>query len=264
LCRLAAAALLAAGAFPLSAMAQFSLAISPPRFELNAKPGQKLQEVLELSNTAPQATILNVKTADWKFLADDSVVFEDELAKDSCRPWVAIERRQFIVPVGRPYRYRFEIEVPADAKPQECRWALQFYGLDQTAKSGDVTIPIGAQIGIIVYLAVGEVLPELSVEASRIEMVNGTPMPVLLVHNTGTAHGRLGGFLSGKDASGATLDFSPASTPVMPGETRRVILTATKSSDPYTAVPVQFPVTIKGNLEWGSNRKTPIEQIFAR
>ena len=56
---------------------------------------------------------------------------------DSCRPWVAIERREITVPGGGRYRFRFEVEPPADAPPRECRFALMIEGDEQTAQTAD-------------------------------------------------------------------------------------------------------------------------------
>ena len=47
---------------------------------------------------------------------------------------------------------------------------------------------------------------------------------VLPVRNRGNAHGRLEGFVDGKDASGKTVEMTPADIPIMPGETRAVTL----------------------------------------
>ena len=83
------------------------------------------------------------------------------------------------------------------------------------------------------------------------------------MRNSGAAHGRLGGFLSGTDASGKALEFTPGSLPILPGETRAVALNATRPGDPEVAVQVQFPVTITGKLEWGKGQSQAVEQRFA-
>ncbi len=46
-----------------------------------------------------------------------------------------------------------------------------------------------------------------------------------MVRNSGTAHGRLTGFLSGTDAAGNKLEFTPSTLPILPGETRGIPLT---------------------------------------
>jgi hypothetical protein len=265
--RLAMAALavllLACGA-PLALAGEFALAASPPRFVLQLKPGERTRQILEISNASPEANTLSAKTADWALTGDDSVTFYETLQPGSCRPWVVLERREFTVTNGRPYRFRFEIDVPLDAPPGECRFAIMLEGQEQVSSAaGGPAIPFSGRLGVVVYLALGDAAPNLSVVGAGVQNVNGLATPVLKVRNSGSAHGRLSGFLSGTDASGKTLEFAPASFPILPGETRAVALTATRPGDSETAVQVQFPVTVSGKLEWGKGQSQAVEQRFS-
>ena len=260
----AAISLLAAVFTPLATASEFAIAVSPPRFELQLKPGERSRQVLEISNASVEPNRLSVRTADWSLAADDSVVFYDELRPGSCRPSVMLERREIIVSASRPYRFRFEVEAPADAQPGECRFAIMFEGQEQVSQAqGGPAIPFSAQLGVIVYVAFGGATPSLSLVASGVKMVNGKPTPVLQMRNSGAAHGRLAGFLSGTDAAGTQLEFTPASMPILAGETRAIALNATRPGDQDTAVQVRFPVTISGKLEWGKDQTQSIEQRFA-
>ena len=253
---------LGAGVLAPAAFAQFALAVSPPRFELKARPGTPLREVIELSQIDARTGNYTVRTADWTFKPDATVDFFDPLAPGSCRPWVAIERREVTVTPGRPYRFRFEVAPPADTPPMECRFAILIEGKEQAA-SANMPIGLSARVGVIVYVAVGDVKPALSVVGAAVQTVNGQKVPVLKVRNDGTAHGRLGGFLRGTDASGTSLEFTAASLPILPGETRDIALSATRPGNADTAVAVSFPVTVRGKLEWGDSGSTDIDQRFA-
>lgn len=245
-----------------AAHAQFSLAVSPPRFELSAKPGERVREVIELTHRDTRAGAYKLKTTDWTFKPDASVDFSDDLLPGSCRPWVAIERRELSITPGRPYRFRFEVTPPADTPPMECRFAVMIEG-QQAATAPGVPVALGARIGVIVYVAVGDVAPVLELAGSSVQTVDGQPTPMLKIRNTGTAHGRLAGFLSGTDASGTALELQASTTPIMAGETRDIALVANKPGDTETAVAVRFPITITGKLEWGKNGSMPINQRFA-
>lgn len=244
------------------AFAQFALAVSPPRFELNGKPGTPIRNVIELSQVDIRPGNYTVRTADWTFKPDGSVDFTEPLAPDSCRPWVGIERKDLMVTPGRPYRYRFEVTPPADAKPTECRFAILIEGKEQSAGAG-VPIGLSARVGVIVYVAIGDVKPALSVLGGAVQPLNGQPVPVLKVRNDGTAHGRLSGFLNGTDASGTALEFTAATSPILPGETRNIALSATRPGNADAQVQVRFPVTVRGKLEWGESGSSTIEQRFA-
>lgn len=254
--------LAASAAAVLPAHAQFSLAVSPPRFELSAKPAERVREVLELTHSDVRAGAYKLKTADWTLRPDGSVDFSDELLPGSCRPWVAIERRELSITPGRPYRFRFEVAPPADTPPTECRFAVMIEGQQPAAAPG-MPIALGARIGVIVYVAVGDVAPVLELAGTAVKTIDGRPTPVLKVRNTGSAHGRLAGFIGGKDADGTALEVQAATTPIMAGETREIALVATKPGDTETAVAIRYPLSVSGKLEWGRKGSMVVEQRFA-
>ena len=240
---------------------EFAAAISPPRFELNVKPGERTRQVIEISNASSHGATYKVYSADWTLTADGGVTFQDELKPGSCRPWVAVERREITVPGGGRYRFRFELEAPADAPVQECRFAVMIEGAEQLARTTTgLDIPISGRIGVIVYANIGGAAPRLQVLGAQVAEINGQKLPVLQVSNQGNAHGRLDGFLSGTDARGRRLEFSPASLPILPLETRAIALTA--SDRPGSTVEVAYPVRISGILESGPSNRLEIDQLF--
>ncbi len=259
---LAFAAMIAAVAcVPAPASGQsFATMVSPPRFELDGKAGQTQRQVIEITNADIQPAVYRMRTADWTFDANAVVRLSDELAKDSCRPWVAIERREITVAAGGRYRFRFEISPPAGATG-ECRFALVLEGLGATVDAGqNVSIPVNGQIAVIVYVVLGDAAPELSVVRADVGIRQGRQVPLIHVRNTGRAHGRLDGFLEGTDASGRRVDFTPNGLPILPGETREIALNVAGASASSPAV--VFPLEIRGNLEW-SGKSTPFEARFA-
>ena len=247
----------------LAAAQQFAAVVSPPRLEFAAKPGERSRQVVEITNASMQPATYHVKTADWTLADDGGVSFSDELAQDSCRPWVAIERRDIEVPAGGRYRFRFDVETPADTPARECRFGLMVEGDPTPVQSpGGLVIPVSGRIGVIVYVAVGDIAPDLAIAPAGIVDVNGNPMPAVTVQNTGTAHGRLDGFLSGTDAKGRDLDFTPSTLPILPGETRTMAFAATDGLAPVTTI--AYPVRIKGTIEWGDGKRTEFDQLYSR
>ncbi len=234
--------------------------VSPPRFELPVKPGETTRQVVEITNADSRPAAFKVRTADWTFDANAAVTLTDALAPGSCRPWVAIERRDIVVPAGGRYRYRFEVTPPADATG-ECRFALVIEGGGEAVDAGlNIKVPINGQIGVIVYATLAGATPELEIVGTDVAMQDGRKLPMLHVKNSGRAHGRLAGFLSGTDASGRSLDFMPAGLPILPGETRAIALGV--AGDGAEAIDIVYPITIRGTLEWGG-RSTPLDARFA-
>lgn len=239
----------------------FAVIATPPRFEITGQPGVVNRQVIEITNASPTSGKYSLKTADWTLDANGGTQFYDALTEDSCRPWVALERLEIAVPSGAKYRYRFEVKPPADTIAKECRFAIMVSGAEQTAKTADgIAFPFSGRLGVIVYVAVGDVKPQLDVISSAIKNVDGVKKPVISVRNSGTAHGRLAGFLSGTDAAGKKFEFSPSGLPIMAGETREISMDVQQLEN--TPIPtIQYPITIRGKLEW-SQQSTPFEQVF--
>lgn len=246
---------------PLLAAAQgFAAYISPPRFEVRTQAGQPLRQVLEIQHVGQQKGNYRIYTNDWVLNADQSATFSNELAPDSCRPWVAIERKELTLEPGARYRYRFEITPPAGTAARECRFAIMVEGLDPTRVAGNLNLPVGGRIAVIVYATVGDAAPRLEIVGARVAPVNGQPQAQIAVRNSGNATGRLEGFLRGTDASGARLDLSPADLPILPGDTRALPLSP-NTEEGQPAPTLRFPLTVQGQLESGAQR-LPLDLRF--
>ena len=247
---------------PIHALAQgFAAYITPPRFEVQVAPGQTLRQVVEIQHVGQQKGNYRIYTNDWTFRPDNSVDFSDALAADSCRPWVAVERRELTIDPGARYRYRFEISPPPGTPARECRFALMIEGLEAARVEGSLNFPVGGRIGVIVYALIGDAAPQLEIARTGVAQVDGKPVAVIDVRNSGNAHGRLEGFVNGVDAGGARFELAPADLPILPGETRRIAITPV-AEEGKAAPTVRFPLAVKGNLEWGKNR-LPLDTSFA-
>jgi hypothetical protein len=219
-----------------------------------------VRQVLEITNRASTPSRYRVHTADFILGADYGVTFHDELLPDSCRPWVAIERPVVALPPGGTIRYRFEVQVPKDAPAGECRFGIMIEADEPAvAKAGSVQLPIVGRIGVIVYVTVGDAVPRIEVFGPDVVTLNGKQVPALRVQNLGSAHTRLSGFLTGKDATGKKYDFTPSDLPILPGEKREVFLTPSTSDDQSPTL--TFPVTVQGTLEW-ADQTTQLDQQF--
>lgn len=269
------AGLVAALAFaaPPASADDFALSVSPPRFELSAQPGQTVRAVAELSNASDAATQLNFATAEWDLTPQGGVALSEALKPGSCRPWVAIERRQTTLQAKMQLRYRFEITPPADTPPTECRFAILVSGSERrVSPTANVTFSISGQIALIVYVAVGDVKPRLQVVKADVVSLNGQLTPVLVVENSGTAHGRLSAFLSGVDAKGIKREFVPVTLPILPGETRVIALNVDEGQDAIEtdqskSVPaskpaaIAYPLKISGTINDTEN-SFPFDGVF--
>lgn len=255
----AVAAIALAGAADVQAQG-FSAVAAPPRFEISAAPGARSRQVVEISNAGALPAKYRIRTADWTLAPDASVVFYDDLRSGSCRSWVSIERTDLTLPGGARARFRFEVAPPSDATTGECRFALMIEGDEPVVANTDLfRIPVRARLAVIVYVTVGDAAPKLEIVKIGVDTGGGKRVPTVWVRNSGTAHGRLGGFLTGLDAQGRELEFAPANFPILPGETRALALAA--QTGPNAPTDAVLPVTVRGTIEWAGER-VPFEHRF--
>ena len=241
-----------------SAADAFAGLVSPPRFELKAKPGEVLREVLEIGNDAVVADEFAVSTADWHLNTQGGVEFHDTLDKGSCRPWVRIERRTLNMQPKSVRKFRFELHVPPDAAPQECRFAIIIEKAPEKVpqvSTGSIQIPLQGRIGVIVYAAVGGVAPKLELRSVGLKQFNGRLTPSATFFNSGSSHGRPEGVLEGRDAAGNSFEFVVSPLPILPGETRSVALWAQETPD-KKAPAIAYPLRLRGTIEWDGGKQS--------
>ena len=114
---LALALLLLACTMPARAGGGFAALVSPPRFELQAKAHGTVRELIRISNRAVTPSTLRIHTADFSLTPDYGVVFQDELAPGSCRPWVALERPEVVAAGRRDHPLPLRGQVPEGTAP---------------------------------------------------------------------------------------------------------------------------------------------------
>lgn len=244
----------------------FSAVVSPPRFELAVQPGKTIRQLFEITQASNDKGNYRLYTNDWVIGADGNAVFSDELAPNSCRPWVSIERRELSIAGNAKIRFRFEIAVPADAVAGECRFAIMIEGTEQVVKAaGALSFPVSGRVGVVVYAGVGDAAPKLEITPNGTRVSDGVVVPMLNIKNTGNAHGRPVGFLKGKDQQGQQVDFSPNPLPILPGQTRLVALIPQLEGG--VAIKLVYPLTVTGAVEWSEapgSKKTDIDFRFDR
>lgn len=237
----------------------FSALVSPPRFEGSAKAGTVYREVIEITNVSDARAHFNVYTADWTLDATGSAIFDNQLAANSCRPWVGIEAKEITVAARAKRRYRFEVAIPKDAAARECRFAIMVEGDPETVK-GKVAVPVSGRIGVIVYLAIGDVAANLKIIMAITKNIEGRKLPALKVTNNGNAHTRLEGYAELVDAKNKKWTVVPESLPILPGETRTIALIP-QVEDNKPAPVLAYPVKLSGKLD-SSKTRLPVDFLI--
>lgn len=235
--------------------APFEIAVAPSRFELTAKSGERLGQSLDVHNLGSTATAVSLRTLDWTYSPEGQITYHDELLPGSCRPWVALERRTLNVPGQSKSSFRFQITPPADAPRGECRFMIAIEGAEPSQQTiirsggASLSLPVTGRIAVAVYVMLGGAAPKLELQQVTLSDVGGKRTPTVSVTNTGDAHGRLEGALDAKDAKGQVFSLAVEGTPVLPGQTRTLVLMP-KADDGQKAPQPVYPVQASGLLDW--------------
>lgn len=237
----------------------FSALVSPPRIESIAKSGTTHREVIEITNVSDTQSHYTIYSADWTMDANNSALFDNKLAANSCRPWVGLEAREITLAPRAKRRLRFEVVVPANIPARECRFAIMIEGDPETVK-GKVAMPVSGRLGVIVYLGIGDVAANLKIVKTSTKMVEAHRYPAVEVTNTGSAHTRLEGFAELVDAKGKRWTLVPEGLPILPGETRLVGLIP-QVEENQAAPQLHYPVKISGKLDSGKER-LPVDFVI--
>ena len=252
----ASVALLATGFISTTANAgPFEVAASPARFEISGKSGQRIGQSMDIYNVGAAATEVAVRTLDWTYSEDGKIGFHDELLPNSCRDWVTLERKTIKIGARSKKAFRFQVEVPADASKRECRFMLAVEGVEPAHKAmiesggASLSLPVSGRLALAVYVAVNGAQPTLEFKEVKMVEHNGKRSPVLMVTNSGDAHGRLDGSLEATDAKGLEFEMVPDGTPILPGQTRLIGL-APKAEGKQKAAEPMYPIAAKGALDW--------------
>ena len=237
----------------------FAARISPPNFEFRAKPGDVVRDVIMIENADKATAVYQIRTADWD-MADSGGVniypASQPLIPGSCRPWTRIERRTLKLLPNRRKNFRFEVHVPADAESRECRFAIVISPAPDTVDAmdmGNLKIPVVGAIAVIVYVTVGDAKADLAFKGFEFDTDSGKNQAIIKLYNHGNAHARPFGNVRVTDAAGRKAELVVSPFPILPGQTRDILLTFNHEFSDITDVgKLEAPLKLKGLIEWDS------------
>lgn len=235
----------------------FDAGVSPSRFEVSAKSGGRLGQTLEIFNQDGQPTELSVRTLDWEYSKKGELKFFDELRPGSCRPWFTLERaqndadrctQQGIVSLSdRCAGRRRRDGVPGDAGHRRREARL----------SGDGAIRRG-QLGLARQRSVGGgdlcVHQWCSTRAVDVADKPDAEGPAFDGFRDGDEYGhctRSTRWCAGREGCfRSELELVPDGTPILPGQTRNIVLKPRALAGTAEPKVVYHPVKASGALDW--------------
>lgn len=240
-----AALALAAVAFPSAVRAQYGLALSPMRTELNVAPGTQRNGSLSIAND--DATTGRFRTEILDLSIDKEAVpqFEKDIPSEkdfSCKDWLTVNPMEGEIPGKGQLLVRYTVKVPADAPTRTYHCALGFTTLPDPKKQQQ---PMGIvallRLAATFYVTVGNPPPTGEVKAISIEKFNAPETSgyraIISVENSGLTNLRGSGKIDVTNEGGEIVqasEFPPVI--ILPSRTQRlpVVLNKKLTDGAYT------------------------------
>lgn len=189
---------------PWSALAQIYFGITPIRFELKARPGGQVTEVIYVRNNSSKPVRIKVYAENW-FLGEDGSrnFIGNRPAPYSVRDWVRVNPFDFRLQPEEIKSVRFTVSVPAEVLPGGYHVAVSFEQVPEAPGGGRLgQVAFTGKIVAAVYVTVGKPEIQGQLEDLVFESSQGQQFIKLKITNSGRYHFRLKGEVIIKNAEG--------------------------------------------------------------
>lgn len=179
----------------LSLKAQIFFGITPIRVELKAKPGSQITDLFYVRNNSTQPVRIKVYVENWQMQENGTPLFIGQQPTNySCRDWIKVNPPDFRLKPGEIRTVRFTVAVPQEAEPAGYHAAVSFENVAETpAETKQSRVGFIGKIAAAVYVVVGNVEPQGSIEDIIFEMQEKAQWIKLKISNQGKTHFRLKG-----------------------------------------------------------------------
>ncbi|MBI4426673.1 MAG: hypothetical protein HY567_03785 [Candidatus Kerfeldbacteria bacterium] len=211
----------------LAAQRSEALTISPPTFEVMAKPGESKSLSIRVIND--QSTLVTLFTSTANFKAQGETGQPDflfDVETIDLASWIKPGKTSFTLEPGDSTFVPFTIDVPAQAEPGG-HYAGLFFGTGAPAADGG-QVGIESKLGALIILSVeGNIRESAAVKEfdTSPDRRNHLPVPfVLRIENIGNVHFRPAGFVTIRNMFGGvstTIPVNPKEGAVLPASIRR-------------------------------------------
>lgn len=202
-----------------------SFSISPPNFELSAKPGDIISNTLKIENLSDTALNFSVRTQNFKAYGDEGQVsLTEETSSYSINEWISYKAETFTIAPKKNYLLDFTINIPNNAEPGSHFGALVVSTSDPSTTSGSgtsVVQEIGALILIRLPGDVNENATLLNFNPSQQVFTEPKIKFTSTVENIGDVHFKITPYINIYDVFGNKVQsYETTAKNVLPGSKR--------------------------------------------
>lgn len=206
---------------------QIYFGVTPIRFELKARPGEQITEVIYVRNNSSKPMRIKAYPENWFLKEDGTRMFVgNQPASYSCREWVKVNPFDFRLQPEEVRSVRFTMSVPPEAEPGGYHTTVSFENVPEAAGRGQLgQVAFTGKIVAAVYVVVGKVQIEGSLEDMTFESAGENQFIKLFLKNPGKTHFRLKGEIHVRTPGGIKVVTLPVpDEPVLPESQRFVTI----------------------------------------
>jgi len=216
---------------PATARAQFGLALSPMRVEVNLAPGSQHTGSLAIGNSESQTGRFRTEILDVSIDKEAVPQFEKEIASEaqfSCKNWVTVNPMEAEIAAQSQMPVRYTFRVLAGVPPRTYHCALGFTSLpDPKKQQASMGIVALLRLTGTFYITVGNPEPAGEIKQISIEKIDAPDTAgyraVISVENSGLTNLRGAGKVDIVNEGGEVVqsgDFPPVV--ILPNRTQRL------------------------------------------
>jgi hypothetical protein len=226
-----ALAVLCLAALPAPAHAQYGLALSPMRTELNLVAGSQRSGSLAIANDSREPGRFRAEILDLSIDREAVPQFEKDIPSEagfSCKDWVTANPMEAVIAGSGQAIVRYTFRVPANTPARTYHCALGFTGLPDPNKQREaIGIVSLLRLTSTFYITVGNPKPAGEVKQIAIEKINAPETAgyraVITVENTGLTNLRGAGKVEIVNEDNEVVQSSAFPTVViLPSRTQRL------------------------------------------
>lgn len=191
---------------PTGLNSQISFGVTTIRFDLKVKPGGQTTEIIQVRNNSPKPIRLKVYAENW-YLAEDGTrnFVGNQPVSFSCRDWIKVNPFDFRLQPEDLKTVRFTVTVPSGTEPGGYHAAISFEQIPESPVSGINQVALSGKIVVAIYISVGKVQPEGTLEDLVFESSGSGQLIKLKLINSGRTHFRLKGQIQIRTEEGKEL-----------------------------------------------------------
>lgn len=210
---------------PVGSQNKFSLSVSPPTFEINANPGDVIENSIRAENLTEEPLSITLEKRNFIAIGEEgSVNLTEDEDRFSLSSWIEVLPQKYLIPPKSSYIFKYKVSIPKDAEPGGHFGSIVFKsdGVMPTGTGAAVSQEIGTLVLVKVAGEIKEKGRLLSFEPIKKFWEYGPISFESRIKNEGNIHLKPYGVVNIKNIFGkkvATVNIDPKN--ILPDATRK-------------------------------------------